>query len=244
MLDEQLDKVDSFYLEREKEMISRGALLLNQLEGLQEHQKMLVGHFLPQFALLSSYDWFQETRAKKPWSTTIFSTLSSRIGPQTHASEQKEGQTFKMAARRHSSMYSQNLINSLAKDQIIFFTSTSTLSAKRKQNDPKEKSWTNHIEYSRRNADANRPETSEQRFREENDSNRCARSHFTDDPDDYIRAKRKLKRAVLEHYRLVKFWWCTYVPLKAKVLFFCHIFLVAWKHYTTIASASGTFSPL
>lgn len=57
MLDEQLDKVDSFYLEREKEMISRGALLLNQLEELQEHQKMfLVRHFLPQFALLTSYD--------------------------------------------------------------------------------------------------------------------------------------------------------------------------------------------
>jgi len=42
MLDAQLDKVESFYLAREKEMVTRGVLLLNQLEELKENRKMFL----------------------------------------------------------------------------------------------------------------------------------------------------------------------------------------------------------
>lgn len=40
MLDAQLDKVESFYVAREKEMIARGQLLQIQLLELSDHRKM------------------------------------------------------------------------------------------------------------------------------------------------------------------------------------------------------------
>lgn len=42
MLDAQLDKVESFYLAREKEMLSRGELLQVQLKELDEHRKLFL----------------------------------------------------------------------------------------------------------------------------------------------------------------------------------------------------------
>lgn len=41
-LDTQLDKVESFYLGREKEMIARGKMLQEQLNELNDHRKLVL----------------------------------------------------------------------------------------------------------------------------------------------------------------------------------------------------------
>ena len=46
MIDAQLDKVESFYLAREKEMVARRFVLLNQLEDLKNHRDVFVCRFL------------------------------------------------------------------------------------------------------------------------------------------------------------------------------------------------------
>ena len=47
MLDAQLNKVESFYLAREKEMMARSFVLINQLEYLKDHREVfLVCRFL------------------------------------------------------------------------------------------------------------------------------------------------------------------------------------------------------
>lgn len=46
MIDAELDKVESFYLAREKEMVARSFVLLNQLEDLKNHRDVFVCRFL------------------------------------------------------------------------------------------------------------------------------------------------------------------------------------------------------
>lgn len=54
MLDAQLDKIESFYLAREKEMMARSAVLLNHLEGLKyDREVFLVCRFLGFIQLLT-----------------------------------------------------------------------------------------------------------------------------------------------------------------------------------------------
>jgi hypothetical protein len=45
MIDAQLNKVESFYLAREKEMVARSFVLLNQLEDLKDHREVFVCRF-------------------------------------------------------------------------------------------------------------------------------------------------------------------------------------------------------
>jgi hypothetical protein len=45
MIDAQLNKVESFYLAREKEMVARSFVLLNQLEDLKDHRVVFVCRF-------------------------------------------------------------------------------------------------------------------------------------------------------------------------------------------------------
>ena len=50
MIDAQLDKVESFYLAREKEMVARSIVLLNQLKDLKDHRNVFVCRFkIPSF---------------------------------------------------------------------------------------------------------------------------------------------------------------------------------------------------
>jgi hypothetical protein len=46
MINAQLDKVESFYLAREKEMMARSFVLLNQLKDLIDHRDVFVCRFL------------------------------------------------------------------------------------------------------------------------------------------------------------------------------------------------------
>ena len=46
MIDAQLDKVETFYLAREKEMVARSLVLLNQLKDLKDHRDVFVCRFL------------------------------------------------------------------------------------------------------------------------------------------------------------------------------------------------------
>ena len=46
MIDAQLDKVESFYLAREKEMVARSFVLLNQLKDLKSHRDVFVCRFI------------------------------------------------------------------------------------------------------------------------------------------------------------------------------------------------------
>ena len=45
MIDAQLNKVESFYLAKEKEMVARSFVLLNQLENLKDHRDAFVCRF-------------------------------------------------------------------------------------------------------------------------------------------------------------------------------------------------------
>jgi hypothetical protein len=51
MLDAQLDKVESFYLDREKEIRARGRLLQTQLIELNEHRNLVLVCNFPSFLL-------------------------------------------------------------------------------------------------------------------------------------------------------------------------------------------------
>ena len=46
MIDAQLNKVESFYLAREKEMVARSIVLLNQLKDLKDHRNVFVCRFI------------------------------------------------------------------------------------------------------------------------------------------------------------------------------------------------------
>jgi len=118
------------------------------------------------------------------------------------------------------SIQSQSSDCSLAKDKNPFYMATLT-DLNGKQKDPEEGG------------------RSAQRHREEDEWNsRVERPHSTtnDDPAGYIRAKRELKRAVLEHYRLVRILCAQSSRTShSKQRFFSHLgFLVAWKRYTII----------
>ena len=57
MLDAQLDKVESFYVAREKEMLARGHMLKNQLNELHDHRKLFLVSFsfVPSFRILTAH---------------------------------------------------------------------------------------------------------------------------------------------------------------------------------------------
>ncbi|KAF8800573.1 hypothetical protein BYT27DRAFT_6828111 [Phlegmacium glaucopus] len=172
MLDAQLDKVESFYLAREKEMVARGALLLNQLEELKEHRKIFL----------------EAGTTKKHWATGFVSTLRSRIRPQMNPSKRDEEEMTLNIVGYSSSINSRS---SESFSSSSFMAALMNWSGKRK--DSEGSSWTSH---------------SAQGHWEEGvwNSTKSERPHLTtrsDDPAGYIDAERKLRRAVLEHYRLV-----------------------------------------
>ncbi|KAF8155817.1 SPX domain-containing protein [Crassisporium funariophilum] len=62
MLDAQLDKVESFYLAREKEMVSRGRMLQIQLNELKDHRKLFLG-----------------AHTKVTWATAVTAKLKTKL---------------------------------------------------------------------------------------------------------------------------------------------------------------------
>ncbi|PPQ86656.1 hypothetical protein CVT25_006840 [Psilocybe cyanescens] len=62
LLDAQLDKVESFYLAREQEMLTRGHMLKIQLDELQDHRKL-----------------FHEAQLQIPWTANFITTAKSVI---------------------------------------------------------------------------------------------------------------------------------------------------------------------
>ncbi|KAF9525090.1 EXS family-domain-containing protein, partial [Crepidotus variabilis] len=127
LLDAQLDKVESFYLEREKEMLARGQMLQLQLRELQDHRRLF------------------------------------------HSSIKEEGDA------------------------------TASITSNVYQPSPR------RIKMGKRNTQEDATSTNEdfeenaRLFKELKD--RQQQLPLSSDPDSYIYAKRKLKKAVLEHYR-------------------------------------------
>ncbi|KDR80317.1 hypothetical protein GALMADRAFT_62135, partial [Galerina marginata CBS 339.88] len=131
LLDSQLDKVESFYLAREKEMLARGHTLQLQLKELQDHRKLF---HVP--AVSSTKVNSQEnTVAKRP--SGLSSTTSNTSKTRT------------MGKRRDH-----------------------------EDDDPPNNSNSGDDDY-----------------------DRPYQAPLSADPDTYLYAKRKLKKAVLEHYR-------------------------------------------
>jgi hypothetical protein len=169
VIDTQLDKVESFYLAREKEMVARSFVLLNQLEDLRNHRAVF------------------ETHAKKGCSSI---SLSSRICQWPRRTPSKKPENWEGQVSKTTALGDRcSTVDSNDKN-------LSALPARR---------TTGNSGHFRVTSSASPDSSTEQSHGEKGNCDSLRKSErlfmSADDPTSYIRANRKLKKAVLEHYR-------------------------------------------
>lgn len=155
-LDAQLEKVELFYLTREKEAEEKGKLLESQIQELMEHRKI-----------------FLEANGKVPWAAALTSALKPKrrhLKITRTISVSTEQKSVKTDKRSFRSFFRQEAppIGRQA-------SSSSEGCTPDKEKDPEMLSGSEE-----------EPPTP---------------PSFAADPDTYLYAKRKLKKAVTEHYR-------------------------------------------
>ncbi|CAA7264392.1 unnamed protein product [Cyclocybe aegerita] len=177
MLDAQLDKVESFYLAREKEMLDRGHLLQIQLNELHDHRKL-----------------FLKAHNRLPWATTIASTIKNKIihpGPILKGKASLPNDTDMSEKDENNDVYAGTPALPHSRERLslsleeVPHTANSLGKQKDLEEDPGHTASVLH---------ENAEPTKE-------DGDREHPLPISADPDSYLSAKRKLKRAVLEHYR-------------------------------------------
>ncbi|KAF9010011.1 SPX domain-containing protein [Cyathus striatus] len=164
MLDAQLDKVESFYIAREKEMLARGKLLQEQLSELNDHRELIL-----------------KKHPKSAWSSGIAATIRSKFtpeipnrskGPVESDPEEAKEETKKTPPISRDQNRGWNV--GFARSSITRMVRSSSNKDKDSDEDPVE----------------------------ETKGNVGKRSvALSADPDNYLYAKKKLKKAVLEFYR-------------------------------------------
>ncbi|KJA15596.1 hypothetical protein HYPSUDRAFT_362505 [Hypholoma sublateritium FD-334 SS-4] len=179
MLDAQLDKVESFYLAREKEMLARGHTLKVQLDELHDHRRL-----------------FLNKRPKETWGMVALASLRNFIGlyppiklPSKRELQQK-AQAFPIDAKGKTSNNSEpsnintgGTLNRASGAQATFqFLPSMQALGKRRD-----------VE------DSNGQSSDDDKSPDEHHN--VYKIPLSADPDSYLYAKRKLKKAVIEHYR-------------------------------------------
>ncbi|TFK38117.1 SPX domain-containing protein [Crucibulum laeve] len=164
LLDSELDKVETFYVSREKEMLTRGKMLQEQLAELSDHRKLVL-----------------ESHPKAPWSSALASTIRSKLKVEIKANAEATVQESKGESTGHDSGVDQQsgkLTTISRVPSLINMRIFSSNSNKDKDKD-EDSSSTDGVK--------------------ENVGKRGV--PLSSDPDYYVYAKKKLKKAVLEHYR-------------------------------------------
>ncbi|PPR01240.1 hypothetical protein CVT24_006004 [Panaeolus cyanescens] len=210
MLDAQLDKVESFFLAREKEMSARGQLLQIQLKELDEHRKLFLetnanpaGNFVMKLrSLLGLYPTKlirTETYDSQFLTASNFKPTNSSIRRPVEAHVVHNARADSDAVRRgiegSSSALNSALapINTNASDLI---TSKPRNSGNSTEPDVEDGRWP-----SCDTGEALAESTVIPQSSASDNGKSQIPTLLSADPDSYLYAKRKLKRAVLEHYR-------------------------------------------
>uniref|UniRef100_A0A8H7XW23 Uncharacterized protein n=1 Tax=Psilocybe cubensis TaxID=181762 RepID=A0A8H7XW23_PSICU len=229
LLDAQLDKVESFYLAREKEMLTRGRMLKIQLVELQEHRKL-----------------FHEAQSQTSWATNFLSAAKSVVNlgrlpakvapPQSdlcRIRSRKIKSIFRFKGRPSQAPKSFEAsaetiqTDAIPKSEAISKTGSDQASSsgvtkaktrflkaytKRKERETAEQNDSSCSDSQRaedpedlpgstRGNTVSKCEGSDAGDNDEQESPGPRQIPLSADPDSYLYAKRKLKRAVLEHYR-------------------------------------------
>ncbi|KAF9482763.1 SPX-domain-containing protein [Pholiota conissans] len=177
LLDAQLDKVESFYLAREKEMLARGRTLQLQLDELSDHRKL-----------------FLEAHTQEPWSVAILATIRNMVGLYPPLKIPKKWHIINKTDTKISA--ESNLLQAKSNDAVVEAAQSTSTSALRFL--PTMRSIGKRKDSEQMNLGDN---THEDEVLGDDDDPRVTNLSMSADPDSYLYAKRRLKKAVIEHYR-------------------------------------------
>ncbi|KAF8201829.1 EXS family protein/ERD1/XPR1/SYG1 family protein [Pholiota molesta] len=178
MLDAQLDKVESFYLAREKEMLARGRMLQIQLKELNDHRKL-----------------FLEAHTQEHWNAAMTAAFRNMIGLYPPVKMSKKWNMTEKHGKNALSAETDNLQVKSNEEVVVEGESASTsalrfLPAIHSIGKRKEAEQINFGD-----------DTNDNESIADNDHIKITNLPLSADPDSYLYAKRKLKKAVIEHYR-------------------------------------------
>lgn len=181
MLDAQLDKVESFYIAREKEMLDRSYMLQIQLNELNDHRKL-----------------FHETNTQVSWLSSIVTSTKNKFGlrhfmgksptPRKPLTPKVSNGNFEISLGPSFLPY-QGTRNASPGD---CESAGSTSALPRLPTIRK---------FGKRLKDPEQDDDSGEDVDSVKDAKKKYLAPLSADPDSYLSAKRKLKKAVLEHYR-------------------------------------------
>lgn len=176
MLDAELDKVESFYLLREKEMLDRSYMLQVQLNELNDHRKL-----------------FHEAYTQVSWISSVLTATTKKLG--LHQVVQKTAAPVKSLAPKVSQ-------TKLAVSAVLPYRGTKQVSGDRESAASTSVLPLSPIrKFGKRMKDPEQDDDSCEEADSIKDSKKKHPIPLSADPDSYLYAKRKLKKAVLEHYR-------------------------------------------
>ncbi|KAF8887598.1 EXS family-domain-containing protein [Infundibulicybe gibba] len=181
-LDGQYDKIESFYLDREKEMAARTKLLRDQLNELRDHRKLFhqAQSANPAWPILENINIRLRSKLPKNASQGIISVDPPGLDDgKAEAGLPRQSQIE--SHRRSSSTYLDHPIHENTLMRITSGLKSMASSIIHVPGDPDD----NRGEGVNSGAATPRPEARKRSL----------------DPDDYLYAKKKLKKAVVEHYR-------------------------------------------
>jgi hypothetical protein len=170
MLDAQLDKVESFYIAREKEMLDRSYMLQIQLNELNDHRTL-----------------FHKAYTQVSWISSAFTATKNKLGLKPLTPKVSQA---KFAVSLGPSVLPYKSTRDASPGDGESAASTSARPA---------------LPTIRKSGKRSKDPEQDDDSGEEADSIKDVKKKYpiplSADPDSYLYAKRKLKKAVLEHYR-------------------------------------------
>ncbi|KAF7983207.1 hypothetical protein HWV62_23478 [Athelia sp. TMB] len=191
-LDKQLEKIENFYADREKEAQARNKALNMQLKELKDHRRLYYVRFYSGF---SQKCWLTSRQLQEAhpnshlsWSDSIKTNLRAIPG------------TISTSVAAHNPVPSANTLRD--RSSRIAKQASSKLNWRESQ-----------ITIDGFPSNGKGKDVSDHEDKSNGHVHQASQQHELD-PDDYLHAKKKLKRAVLEHYRkaLKKYEKVTKVP--------------------------------
>jgi hypothetical protein len=195
MLDAQLDKVESFYLAREKEMLARGRMLQIQLKELNDHRKLFLVGVLFQVFGCTLMIHKKEAHTQEHWNAAMTAAFRNMIGLYPPVKMSKKWNMTEKHGKNALSAETDNLQVKSNEEVVVEGESASTsalrfLPAIHSIGKRKEAEQINFGD-----------DTNDNESIADNDHIKITNLPLSADPDSYLYAKRKLKKAVIEHYR-------------------------------------------
>ncbi|KAF5381280.1 hypothetical protein D9615_008351 [Tricholomella constricta] len=184
-LDSQLDKIESFYTTRESEMLARSKMLHEQLEELSDHKKLVQA---------------KHSRYPASWSSALMANLTNKLCL-TKQSHKAATYTTKPGNGNGSGKGHGNLdLPWVSLSPVVYLSALhQRLRAPPNQNQ--------HQHQHQKRGSVGSDSLGKGKDKEESEEDERLppgtgrRVGLSTDPEDYLYAKKKLKKAVLEHYR-------------------------------------------